>query len=1467
MSESDPFGAASKPKFFDPDAPIAKTSAAAQMMSEFPPGWEEEAPAQGGEPEQPKSSVLVFDEAPAAKKRPPPKLAARSKFVRPKPTAAAAASSDAADDDIVIAVPKSRPTTAAVDDSSASSSSASAAAAADPTPAAAAPRPAAAPLDLDANPFGSSSKSRFDPDAPIAKTAASQFMSEYPPGEEEPPAAEESAPQPPKPRVARKPLLKKTTPAPAAATKPNEDATPAGADDVPPASSSGLSNSPPMKPIAAPLSGGPSEMSEFPDQAGEEVFSGPLDARLVHKNWKARAQAYEELRTLLAAVSDDDDDARRETTSQYESFLKKMVNDVSVPALEAGFQAAAVWVDKASFDHGAPGHADMLMTAVLKKGFGGRPATKTAADSISMLLIECGAADAVLTQLITGTQSNVPKIASSCAALLVLALTEFGPGVVAFEKLQKALPKILAHVNNGVRKEAMDLACELYRWMGAIFTNHLKTMSLKSSQEKELESLFEKVTQGQARPTKFVRSEAGKAAAAGGKKGKGAAAADAPFDPMALVKPVDIGGKLSKGWCDKAVNEKKWQDKKERLTELLTLAEATAKIEVTPALTDAIGALKKCLKDSNVVIVGDALKCLGALAKGTRRGFYSSARQLFPTFIQLMKEKKSTVSIPLTQCLDTIAELGVVEIPDVLEQLVEGLADKVSKVRIEVCQYLQRWFAQPRVTDKLLKDSVKPLGDALYKVLNDAEVDVRNHGTAALAELVATVGRRPLQDLLKKLEAAEAKRYQKLDQLINASKKNTGASSSAAEPEEEVVEEVVRSKPAAAAVKKVVSKRPATASAASAEERDEKKPLASSASSSGLGKPAKKLSTGALGKPSRAERPSSISSAPTPAASEKEAEDSDGVIRRVDLNAKAARIKRDTKRVKGTFREWGSDEIEEMSDALRALSSDDLHTLLLHKDFAKQMAGIDLLDAQVDSHFDALVSVSDLLFKWLAWRLCDANTSLLMKALAFTHHFLTALVSHEYRLSDGEASNFLPFLIEKVFGHNTDRFRNEARELVTICQTIYAPKMVFSALVVGYESKNKRVFSECLSESGAMIVKYGLQVCDAKKVLITMAQTVGANESHVRTAALGALSAVYTMMGEGIWTYLGSRTNNAKIQPKQMAMIEARFKTIKPQVTAPPVVEETAAPAASAHMSAAAAAVAKSAGPHTPRRIGKLPNSSPSGSPLPPPSKSAQVSPRNSISGLAVPTPRRSVQTPVARPATASFGGLPGCFSLDLEVPTAFPDHHHDAHFSRTAPSSPGHNTRTLAPSVQSATTSPHGRVPLATTLATSSILAKSLGKPQLIVPKAGSLTDPPLVEQLLHYMDSNYATHLSDDEKMDVMRQLWEIALDRASALVGESDEIVAFIMRQVESCFVEREGILTINHRLCRYALNTLLELFKVEEVASGVKMKSEHTERHMRASNHECATWLVKKPNLTRVFLCVLLSLFFFSALSTA
>jgi hypothetical protein len=91
--------------------------------------------------------------------------------------------------------------------------------------------------------------------------------------------------------------------APAAAAKPAEASSDADASaaSAPAASVSAAAAAPKSSAAAATAA----RLAEFSgdEQAGgaaEEKFEGPLEDRLVHTNWKAREQAYKELKALLA---------------------------------------------------------------------------------------------------------------------------------------------------------------------------------------------------------------------------------------------------------------------------------------------------------------------------------------------------------------------------------------------------------------------------------------------------------------------------------------------------------------------------------------------------------------------------------------------------------------------------------------------------------------------------------------------------------------------------------------------------------------------------------------------------------------------------------------------------------------------------------------------------------------------------------------------------------------------------------------------------------------------------------------------------------------------------------------------------------------------------------------------------------------------------------------------------------------
>lgn len=156
---------------------------------------------------------------------------------------------------------------------------------------------------------------------------------------------------------------------------------------------------------------------------------------------------------------------------------------------------------------------------------------------------------------------------------------------------------------------------------------HLST--LPAVIQTELDAEFEKVKKEKAEPTRYLKSQQIKKAAAAIASTENDEEADADgdnandnvaeVDPMDLIDPVDILSKLPKDFFDK-LEEKKWQLRKESLEALEVLLQ-------NPKLAngdygDVVKALKKVIaKDTNVVLVAMAGKSLAALARGLNKKF------------------------------------------------------------------------------------------------------------------------------------------------------------------------------------------------------------------------------------------------------------------------------------------------------------------------------------------------------------------------------------------------------------------------------------------------------------------------------------------------------------------------------------------------------------------------------------------------------------------------------------------------------------------------------------------------------------------------------------------------------------------------------------------------------------------------------------------------------------------------------
>ncbi|XP_037707333.1 protein mini spindles isoform X5 [Drosophila subpulchrella] len=469
----------------------------------------------------------------------------------------------------------------------------------------------------------------------------------------------------------------------------------------------------------------------------------PVEERCVHKLWKARVDGYEE----AAKIFRDLDDEKSPEWSKFAGLIKKMVVDSNAMAQEKGLEAALIFVENSGLAGRTVGD---VMTGIVQKCIAA-PKTKTKELSVQVALmyVEIEKQEAVVEELVKGMEAKNPKIVSACVAATTLALREFGHKVIGVKPLIKKLAPLMSDRDKAVRDEGKQLAVEIYRWIGAAMKPQISTLPQVTL--KELEDEFEKLKGERAEPSRYLKSQQEKQA----KIADAAAVEDAyneedgdagpeEIDPIDLLDPVDILSKMPKDFYDK-LEEKKWTLRKESLEVLEKLLTENPKLE-NGEYGALVSALKKVItKDSNVVLVAMAGKCLALLAKGLAKRFSNYASACVPSLLEKFKEKKPNVVTALREAIDAIYTSTSLEAQQ--ESIVESLANKNPSVKSETALFLARALTrtQPAALNKKL---LKLVTTSLVKTLNEPDPTVRDSSAEALGTLMKLMGEKAVTPLL-----------------------------------------------------------------------------------------------------------------------------------------------------------------------------------------------------------------------------------------------------------------------------------------------------------------------------------------------------------------------------------------------------------------------------------------------------------------------------------------------------------------------------------------------------------------------------------------------------------------------------------------------------------------------------------------------------------------------------------------------
>ncbi|XP_011182448.2 protein mini spindles isoform X3 [Zeugodacus cucurbitae] len=798
----------------------------------------------------------------------------------------------------------------------------------------------------------------------------------------------------------------------------------------------------------------------------------PVDERCVHKLWKARVDGYEEAAKIFREI----DDEKSPEWMKFLGLIKKMVVDSNVVAQEKGLEAALIFVENC-------GHAGKtvgeVMAGIVQKCIAAPKAkTKDLAVQVTLMYIEIEKQEAVIEELVKGMEHKNPKIVSACVSATTLALRDFGNKVVGVKPLIKKLAPLMSDRDKSVRDEGKQLAVEIYRWIGAAMKPQIT--SLPQVTLKELEDEFDKLKGEKAEPTRYLKSQQEKqqqiSAAAAEQEEAGDdedGEGEECIDPMDLLDPVDILSKLPKDFYDK-LEEKKWTLRKESLEALEKLLTENPKLE-NGEYGVLVNTLKKVItKDSNVVLVAMAGKCLAMLANGLGKRFGTYAMACIPSLLEKFKEKKANVVAALRESTDAIYPSTNLEAMQ--ECIVESLGNKNPSVKSETAFFLARAFARTQPT-AINKKLLKLLVTTLIKTLNEPDPTVRDASAEALGTLLKLMGEKSVGPFLVEVDALKMAKIKECQEKAEIKVKVVG-----------VKKERPATAPATKAVAAASSAGNAASGASSRSGSTEPKAVSRPATAGNKKPVAKRAAGGGGGAGGGAPLAKSASSA----------------------------------KVLATEREMSLEEVQAKAEELLP---PDILAGLIDSNWKNRLAACENL-LQVIGDFDAKQSgVSQVLVRMISARkpgLKEMNFQVLKHKLD-----IIRVVAETYPLTATTIDLVVNEVTEKLA--DIKNGSTAADVLTAFAEAIKLEHIVGRVLSFAFEQKSPKVQSEALNWVSKSILEFGFQI-QPKLLLDDVRKAVQSTNPTVRSAAIGLLGTMSMYMGSTLMMFFDSEKPALKSQ-------------------------------------------------------------------------------------------------------------------------------------------------------------------------------------------------------------------------------------------------------------------------------------------------------------------------------------------------
>ncbi|EPY83998.1 cytoskeleton-associated protein 5 isoform a [Camelus ferus] len=775
----------------------------------------------------------------------------------------------------------------------------------------------------------------------------------------------------------------------------------------------------------------------------------PVDQKCEHKLWKARLSGYEEALKIFQKIKDE----KSPEWSKFLGLIKKFVTDSNAVVQLKGLEAALVYVENA---HVAGKTTGEVVSGVVSKVFNQPKAkAKELGIEICLMYIEIEKGEAVQEELLKGLDNKNPKIIVACIETLRKALSEFGSKIILLKPIIKVLPKLFESREKAVRDEAKLIAVEIYRWIRDALRPPLQNIN---SVQQELEAKLEQ------------QQSAGGDAEGGGDDGD-----EVPqIDAYELLEAVEILSKLPKDFYDK-IEAKKWQERKEALEAVEVLVK-NPKLEAGD-YADLVKALKKDIsfsdedcsvisigirtinvvgKDTNVMLVALAAKCLTGLAVGLRKKFGQYAGHVVPTILEKFKEKKPQVVQALQEAIDAIFLTTTLQ--NISEDVLAVMDNKNPTIKQQTSLFIARSFRHCTAST-LPKSLLKPFCAALLKHINDSAPEVRDAAFEALGTALKVVGEKAVNPFLADVDKL------KLDKIKECSEK---------------VELVHGKKAGQAADKKEFKPVPGRAAASGAAGDKDTKDI--SAPKTG---PLKKAPVTKAGGPPKKGKPAALGGTGSTGTKNKKALETKEIVE-PELSIEVCE--------------------EKASAVLPATciqlldSSNWKERLACMEEFQK---AVELMD-RTEMPCQALVRM---LAKKPGWK--ETNFQVMQMKL-----HIVALIAQKGNFSKTSAQIALDGLVDKI---GDVKCGNNAKEAMTaIAEACMLPWTAEQVMSMAFSQKNPKNQSETLNWLSNAIKEFGFSGLNVKAFISNVKTALAATNPAVRTSAITLLGVMYLYVGPSL---------------------------------------------------------------------------------------------------------------------------------------------------------------------------------------------------------------------------------------------------------------------------------------------------------------------------------------------------------------